>query len=113
MSSMVVVMPEVLREKLGDDGVQALADVINKTTVPRVELDSKLDTVVAKLDSLSKEMNTRFESLTRETNTKLDALVQELRGEIRTECAKVRVQTFAWTFGLFITLLATLYTLLK
>jgi aspartate/tyrosine/aromatic aminotransferase len=84
-------MPEILRQKLGDDGAQALADVLNKVTVPRVELDSKLDTIINKIDSLR----------------------NELKAEIRTECAKVRFQTFAWTFGLFITLLATLYTLLK
>lgn len=69
---MIVVMPEILRQKLGDDGVQALADVLNKVTVPRVELDSKFDTIINKIDSLR----------------------NELKAEIRAECAKVRVQTF-------------------
>ena len=80
----MITVPRVLREKFGDEAVEALVDVIDMnepskdlaTKADLANLRTELKTDIAKLDG-------KIDSVKIELNGKIDSVKIELKGEIR------------------------------
>lgn len=85
----VIAIPNVLREKLGESGAEALANIISKATDEHIEH--------------------RIE----ETKSTLALEMEKLRSEFRVEIAKSKAEIIRWTFafimGQFWAIVGTLF----
>jgi len=96
----IIAIPRILREKLSDDGAEALVDVINKA-----EGNSREDTL--------KFVEEKFERRLSAETGKLRLEISEVRNEILKTRAEMIKWMFIFTFGQFWAILSVLFVFFK
>jgi hypothetical protein len=81
----IIELPRVLREKLGDDGVDALVEIINKSG----------EGVKEDVVSLAEE---KFERRLSEEIAKVRGEIAGVRTELKIEISRVRANIVQWMF---------------
>ena len=81
----VITIPKVLRDKLGDDGADAFAEVIKE-----IDLDARKDAL-----AIAEE---RFEKRLADECGKLRLEIEKLRTELKVEIANNKADIIKWMF---------------
>ena len=95
----IISIPKSLREKLGDDGSDALVQVLNEQE--RETRDSVID--IAEM---------RFEKRLGEVESRFGVRLGEVEGSLREEIQKSKVDTIKWMFIFWIGQIGALFGIL-
>jgi len=102
----IILVPESLRAKLGDEALKELIEIINSSS--RKAKDEAVEAVNRLLDSKNAETRANLEKLIIETKAELRELVLETHKKI----AETKVEIIKWMFGFWIGQIAV-YLLLR
>lgn len=96
----VLTIPKVLREKLSDEGADALVDLINKADDKQKEdilkfLEEKFE---VKLESWGEKLETKLSVVEKTIEEKFERRLAEEIGKVRTEIAESKAEIIKWMF---------------
>ncbi len=111
----IINVPKVLREKLGDDGVEALLELINladekmKENIIEIQTEkyerrlteeiSRLRSEdLAKLDKRVTEVEAKLDKRINETEVKLDKRITEVEARLKVEISRTYANIIKWMF---------------
>ncbi|MBF0318494.1 MAG: hypothetical protein HQL01_01640 [Nitrospirae bacterium] len=108
----VITIPRPLREKLGDDGVDALVAVINEANLSsRDNLAAKSDIarLENKLDSTKADLELKIESV----RADLELKIESVRSNLELKIEKTKSETLKWMFIFWAGQLLAIFAMLK
>ncbi|BBM70638.1 LA_3696 family protein [Rhodothermus marinus] len=121
----ILTVPKVLREKLGDDGVEALIALLNEAAhherdnllgILEERFERRVTEEGARLDKRIAEEVARLEVLLAETEKRLDHRITEevarLEVKLSTQMAGMRADLIRWMFIFWVGQLGTLLAIL-
>ncbi|AEN74215.1 hypothetical protein Rhom172_2321 [Rhodothermus marinus SG0.5JP17-172] len=121
----ILTVPKVLREKLGDDGVEALIALLNEAAhherdnllgILEERFERRVTEEGARLDKRIAEEVARLEVLLAETEKRLDRRITEevarLEVKLSTQMAGMRADLIRWMFIFWVGQLGTLLAIL-
>ncbi|MCG6552006.1 MAG: hypothetical protein L7F77_06740 [Candidatus Magnetominusculus sp. LBB02] len=112
----VITIPRPLREKLGDDGVDALVAVINEANFgSRNDMATKDDLKGAelrlelKIESVKSDLELKIESI----RSDLDLKIESIRSDLELKIEKSKSETLKWMFLFWAGQLLAMFAMLK
>ncbi|MBV6340195.1 LA_3696 family protein [Candidatus Magnetobacterium casense] len=112
----VITIPEVLRRKLGDDGVEALVKVVNE-----VDSDSRRDSATKedilklelklelKIESTRSNLELKIES----TRSDLELKIESIKSDLELKIESTKSDLLKWTFIFWAGQLVAIYAMFK
>ncbi|MEO0290466.1 MAG: hypothetical protein ABIN15_04415 [candidate division WOR-3 bacterium] len=89
----IITIPKVLREKLGEDGVDALIELLNASNEKL-----KIDLIDLQTEKYEKKLTEEINKLRAEDIAKLDKRITEETGKLRVEISKSYADIIKWMF---------------
>ena len=103
----VITIPKALREKLGDDGVDGLIQVINeangenkKSVIELVEdkFEKRVTEVESRINERITEVESRLNERITEVESRLNEKITQVENRLKVEIANVRADLLRWMF---------------
>ncbi|MEW6200787.1 MAG: hypothetical protein AB1546_02350 [bacterium] len=124
----ILTPPKVLREKLGEDGVDALIDLVNKANEKQKEdvlvfveekFEGRLTVTEEKFEGKLSIMEEKFDNRLSLVEEKFERRLSEVKSELELKMERIRTDLIKWMFifwvgqtGVIIGLVLTLFKVL-
>lgn len=107
----VIAVPKILRERLTDEGVDGLIEIINKT-----EHEARKDSLAIAEERFERRLTeevSRLDKRITEEISRLDKRITELEKKIEVEIANVKAEIIKWMFLFWVGQIVVIAGLIK